>query len=99
MNKGNNDYSIKKLYAEQKHQIQIFVYENGVEKTKKIPLCDVRMVVDDEVVDVAWLVREAREQKKINQAVLDEVRLLKEENAKMKETIETTIRNLITGGL
>ena len=95
----NNDYTIKKAYAEQKHQIQIYVYENGVEKTKKIPLCDVRMVVDDEVVDLVWLIREAREQKKINVVLRDEIGKLKEENVKMKETIESTIRNLITGGL
>ena len=62
---ANNDYSIKKAYAEQKGQISLNVYENGVEKIKKTPLCEIPMVVDDKVVDLVWLVRKVREQEEM----------------------------------
>lgn len=83
-------YEVKKKYAEQ-GKIAIVVYENGVERTKKLPLVDIEFVVDDKTYNLRSFVREFIEVKKEAEKVPSleaKVLKLKESVAKLIDTLK-----------
>lgn len=92
----NKDYSVKKKYVEQKYQLGVTTYENGVEKTQKKPLCEIPMMIGGQEWTISKLVQVLEERE---QAWQVRVKFLEEENAKLNQALEKTIKDLITRGL
>lgn len=82
-------YEVKKKYAEQ-GKIAIVVYENGVEKTKKLPLVDIEFVVDDKTYNLRSFVREFLAVKQ----EADKVPILEAKVLKLKESVAKLIDTL-----
>lgn len=95
----NKDYAIKKSYANQKNQVPVNYFVNGVKKQKEQPLCFVEFMVGNELWTVEKLIHTVQGQAELIGQLQTANEVLGREVAKNKEALKKTVRDLITGGL
>ena len=86
----NKDYSVKKKYVEQKYQLGVTTYENGVEKTQKKPLCEIPMMIGEQEWTISKLVQEYEKTK----LQADKVPILEEQIKILKEAVNSVVETL-----